>query len=44
MPKVKKGSASILIGFLGPPGLLAHLTVGVVHALKVYGQYGQLNK
>jgi len=44
MPEVKKGCASILIGYDDPPVPIAHFAVRVVHALKVYGQYGQLTK
>lgn len=43
-PEVKKNNSSILIGSDQPPVTLLHFVVGVVHALKVYGQYGQLTK
>ena len=43
-PEVKKSTSSILVGNDEPPVPLAHFAVGVVHALKVYGQYGQLTK
>jgi hypothetical protein len=41
---VKKGTASILVGDDDPAVLLYHFAVGVVHAVKAYGQYGQLTK
>ena len=40
----KKSTSSILVGSDQPPVTLLHFAVGVVHALKVYGQYGQLTK
>jgi hypothetical protein len=43
-PEVKKGTASIIISEDDPPVLLHHFVVGVVHAVKAYGQYGQLTK
>ena len=43
-PEVKKRTSSILVGCNDPPVPLVHFAVGVVHALKVYGQYGQLTK
>lgn len=43
-PDVKKGTASILVGKEDPFVTLAHLVVGVVHAVKVYGEYGKLMK
>ncbi len=43
-PEVKKSTPSILVGNDEPPVPLAHFAVGVVHALKVYGEYGQLTK
>jgi hypothetical protein len=43
-PEVKKNNSSILIGSDQPPVTLLHFVVGVVHALKAYGQYGQLTK
>jgi len=44
MPEIKKGMASILVMESDPPVLLYHFVVGVVHAAKAYGQYGQLTK
>ena len=43
-PDIKKGTASILVSECDPPVLLYHFVVGVVHAVKAYGQYGQLTK
>ncbi len=44
MPAVKNSTSSILVGNDEPLVPLACFAVGVVHALKVYGQYGQLTK
>ena len=44
MPEIKKGMASILVMESDPPVLLYHFAVGFVHAVKAYGQYGQLTK
>jgi hypothetical protein len=43
-PEVKKGTASIIVSEDDPPLLLHHFVVGVVDAVKAYGQYGQLIK
>ena len=43
-PEVKKRTSSILVGCDDPPVTLVHSAVGVVHSLKIYGQYGQLTK
>jgi hypothetical protein len=43
-PEIKKGTASILVTESDPPVLLYHFAVGFVHAVKAYGQYGQLTK
>ena len=43
-PDVKKGTASIFIDKDDPPLLVVHLAVGIVHAVKVYGEYGKMIK
>ncbi len=43
-PDVKKGTASIFIDKDDPPVPLVHLAVGIVHAVRVYGEYGKMIK
>jgi hypothetical protein len=43
-PEIKKGMASILVSEGGPPVLLYHFVIRLVHVVKAYGQYGQLTK
>jgi hypothetical protein len=43
MPEFKLGTSSILAAG-NPPILLSHFVLGMVHAVKVYGQYGEVSK
>jgi hypothetical protein len=43
-PDVKKGTASIFIDKDDPSVPLVHLAVGIVHAVREYGEYGKMIK
>jgi hypothetical protein len=43
MPELKQGTSSLLADG-NPYILLSHFVLGMVHAVKVYGQYGEVSK